>query len=273
MVRHVGRLLHGSSGLRPLELEDNGDLIILIRKMLSVHEEGTVCISKVKSHADESLVRSGQERALDRYRYNRADEAADFGRRRVWPEVTDARRNLSGMCRRWYPVVQVLHRFFIAISRAVVNCDDSSSLAPHQVVDAVRNASLLPGLAHIWESGWFGVLPSVVAADDVRIGPYSVGVLVKMITFLGTLHWTSSGSEMWVGGISYVELLILYELWGGKRLQFEKAVPRCKRVDRPISVSLVPFGPGIGIRRSCKLLGAMLRAVGLFLVWCWLQSL
>ena len=34
----------------------------------------------------------------------------------------------------WYPTVLVLHRFFIAISRAVVNCDDSSSLAPHPLV-------------------------------------------------------------------------------------------------------------------------------------------
>ena len=47
----------------------------------------------------------------------------------------------------------------------------------------------------------------------------------------------------------------------GERSQFEKAVPRCMRVDRPISVSVVPFGPSIDIRRSCKLLGAMLRAL------------
>ena len=63
------------------------------------------------------------------------------------------------------------------------------------------------------------------------------------------------------GGVSYVEVLILYELWAGERLQFEKAVPRCRRVDRPISVSAVSFGPGIDFRRSCKLLGAMLRAL------------
>ena len=103
VVGHVGRPLHGSSGIRLLELEDDGDLIILIRKLLSVQGEGTVCISKVKGHADESLVRNGQVRALDRYGNIRADEAADFGRRGVWPEVTDARRNLSGVCRRWYP--------------------------------------------------------------------------------------------------------------------------------------------------------------------------
>ena len=34
-----------------------------------------------------------------------ADEAADFGRRRVGNTVIDARRNLSGVCGRWYPVI------------------------------------------------------------------------------------------------------------------------------------------------------------------------
>ena len=97
--------------------------------MVFVPGEGSVRISKVKGHADESIVRSGQVRALDRYGNTRADEAADFGRHRVWPEVADARRNLSGVCRWWYPVDLILHRFFIAISRAVVNCDDSSGLA------------------------------------------------------------------------------------------------------------------------------------------------
>ena len=85
--------------------------------------------------------------------------------------------------------------------------------------------------------------------------------MVKLVTFLGFLHWPSAGGDLGPGGISYVELLILYELWAGDRFQFEKAVPRCKRVDRPISVSAVPFGPGIDIRRSCRLLGAMLRAL------------
>ena len=50
-------------------------------------------------------------------------------------------------------------------------------------------------------------------------------------------------------------------LVAGESFQFEKAVPRCKRVDRPISVSAVPYGPRIDIRRSCKLLCAMLRAL------------
>ena len=42
VVRHVGRLLKGLSNVRPLELVDDGDLIILIRKLLSICGEGTV---------------------------------------------------------------------------------------------------------------------------------------------------------------------------------------------------------------------------------------
>ena len=48
VVRHVGRLLDGLSTVRPFELVDDGDLIILIRKLLSIRGAGTVCISKVK---------------------------------------------------------------------------------------------------------------------------------------------------------------------------------------------------------------------------------
>ena len=40
--------------------------------------------------------------------------------------VIDARRNFAGVCSRWRPDVLVLHRFFIAISRAVVNHDGDS---------------------------------------------------------------------------------------------------------------------------------------------------
>ena len=86
---------------RPFKLDDDGDLIGLIRKMLCSRGEGTVCISKVKGHAEEELVRRGQVRELHRDGNKRTDEAADFARRRVCPDVIDARRNLSGVCERW----------------------------------------------------------------------------------------------------------------------------------------------------------------------------
>ena len=74
------------------------------------------------------------------------------------------------------------------------------------------------------------------------------------MSFLGSLHWPAGGLDVGVGGISYVELLILYELWAGERLSLEKA--RYLRPGRPISVSAVPFGPGIDIWLSCRFIGA-----------------
>ena len=39
----------------------------------------------------------------------------------------------------------------------------------------------------------------------------------------------------------------MYDLWVGERLVLEKAVPRYRRPGRPISVWAVPLGPGIDI--------------------------
>ena len=61
-----------------------------------------------------------------------------------------------------------------------------------------------------------------------------------------------------VGGVSFV---------AGERLLLEMSVPKLRRFNRPISVSAVPAGPSIDVWRSCKFLGAMLRALGSFLVF------
>ena len=76
-----------------------------------------------------------------------------------------------------------------------------------------------------------------------------------------SFHWPAGGLDLGVGGISYKELLILYELWAGKRLVLEKAHPRYLRPGRPISVSAVPFGPGSDIWRSCRFIGALMRSL------------
>ena len=60
-----------------------------------------------------------------------------------------------------------------------------------------------------------------------------------------------------------MELLILYELWAGERLSLEKAHPRYLRPGCQISVSAVPFGPGIDIWRSCRFIGALMRSLSL----------
>ena len=53
----------------------------------------------------------------------------------------------------------------------------------------------------------------------------------------------------------------LYELWAGERLSLKKATPRHLRPGRPISVSALPFGPGIDIWRSCRFIGASMRSL------------
>ena len=98
VVRHVGRLLDGCPGSTPFELVNDGDLLLLIDRMLHLRGRDTVWISKVKGHADEDMVLNGRVREVDRLVNNAADEAADFGRGRVGNAVIDARRNLSGVC-------------------------------------------------------------------------------------------------------------------------------------------------------------------------------
>ena len=113
-----------------------------------------VRVTKVKGHADDGMVLDGRVRELDKF----GDDAADFCRRRVGHAVIDARRNLSGECGRWYPVILDLHRFFIAISRAVVHHDGNDGAAPdpifwsagalpqrRRLVHAVRDLAMLPG--------------------------------------------------------------------------------------------------------------------------------
>ena len=95
------------------------------------------------------------------------------GRRRVGHDVVDAKRNFSGVCGRWYPVLLDFHRLFIAISRAVVNHDG-------------RDGGVLPkrrGPPAIWASGWFNIPASAVGAGDIAHWPYSVSLLVKWDAF------------------------------------------------------------------------------------------
>ena len=111
VVRQIGRLLDGCRGAVPFELVNDGDLLLLMDHMLRSRGLDTVRISTVKGHADDGMVLHGQVRREDKLGNDAADEAADFGRQRVSPAVIDARRNLSGVCGRWYPIILDLHRF------------------------------------------------------------------------------------------------------------------------------------------------------------------
>ena len=166
------------------------------------------------------------------------------------------------------------HRSFIAISRAVDNHDGNDGTAPdpmgwsagvlpkrRRIVHAVRNLAMLPGPPALWLGEWVAGQSVTLDADDVAQWPYTPGLLVEWVSFLGSLHWPVHDGDLGMGGISYVELLIFYELWAGERLVLEKAHPPYLRPGRPISVSAVPFGPGMDIWRSCRLIGAMIRSL------------
>ena len=131
-----------------------------------------------------------------------------------------------------------------------------------RLVHAVRDHAFLPGPAGIWDGKWIALEAAPITADDVGTWPYSVGILFKWVAFLSSLHWPAARADLGVGGVSVVEMRILYELWAGERLVLEKAVPRYRRPGRPISVSAVPFGPGIDLWRSrCTPCGTLIAAI------------
>ena len=73
---------------------------------------------------------------------------------------------------------------------------------------------LLPGPLHLWDSGWVGVPPAAVTAEDVCLWPYSVRTLVKLVTFLGSLHWPSAGADLGPGSISYLLSFLSFMSFG-----------------------------------------------------------
>ena len=75
--------MDGDRGSCPVELLNDGDLILLIDRMLERRGRGTVRITKFKGHAEEDMVVDGRVRELDRIGNDAADEAADFGRQRL----------------------------------------------------------------------------------------------------------------------------------------------------------------------------------------------
>ena len=64
-----------------------------------------------------------------------------------------------------------------------------------------------------------------------------------------------------MGGVSFVEILILYELWAAERLVLETALPKFRRRERPITVKAGSGSAETVIWRSCRFVGALFRAL------------
>ena len=134
VVGHVGRIIAGKEPLRLFEILLDGDLLMLIRMMISARGEGSNSVSKVKGHADDDLVRRGRVRLADKNGNDLADDAADRGRVGVRAPIQDARKDFIDGCGKWYPVIRELHRFFLAMARAVVNDDGKGGPRSHGLV-------------------------------------------------------------------------------------------------------------------------------------------
>ena len=276
VVRSIGRLLDADCLAKPLPLVKDGDLVALVHYMIRTRGRDTVRVTKVKGHAKVEDVQHGHVRLIDQQSNVEADIAADLGRRHQSEVLIDARRKLLKARGYWYPVVADLHRFMIAIARVSVNHDGKGGTAPDPLVWdkgskpkarklAIRvNVDLasLPGPPGFLNNDWVQVHAGHITSADISAWPYSVGILVRFTSFLGHLHWPSGTVDMGHFGVSFLELLILFEQWAGHRLLGEKVTRPRVRAGRPISVSSVPVSEGIEIRHGCQFISSLVRALG-----------
>ena len=103
-------------------------------------------------------------------------------------------------------IILDLHRFFIVIARAVVDHDGLGGTAPDPLI---WSAGSLPKRRRLVHAVRFQIPAAAVCAEDVALWPYTPRLLVKWVSFLNSLHWPVRDLDLGVGGVSYVELLIL----------------------------------------------------------------
>ena len=95
-------------------------------------------------------------------------------------------------------MVMVLH---------LIRCDDDALPKRRRVGREERGLAMLPGPSSLWRSEWIRAPFAAVTADDVVHGHTQ---LVSLLPFVCTLHWPVAEDNLWRGGVSYVEMLILY---------------------------------------------------------------
>ena len=118
-------------------------------------------------------------------------------------------------------------------------------------------------LAHLVSSIILGVQVSAgrITGADIAAWPYIVSILIRFTSFLDTLHWPSGSDDFGHFGVSFLELLILFEQWTGHRLLSEKVTRPRIRANRPILIPSVPVSEGIEIRHGCQFISSLVRAL------------
>ena len=110
-------------------------------------------------------------------------------------------------------------------------------------------------------NSWIQVHVGRITDADIASWPYSVSILVRFTSFLGTVHWPTGSVDMGHFGISFLELLILFEQWAGHRLLSERVTWPHIRAGRPILFPSVPVSEGIEMRHGCQFLSSLIRAL------------
>ena len=192
--------------------------------MIRTRGRDTVRVTKVKGHAKDDDVQQGRVRLTDQQGNIEAGLAADLGRRHQPDLLITARRRLLQVRSHWYPIMTDLHRFMIAIARVSVNHDGRGGTAPDPLVwnqgsrPKVRKLAVrvtvdlasLPGPPGFLNNSWVqvhaGHITGHITDADIASWPYSVSILVRFTSFLGTLHWPSDSRDFGHFGISFLEL-------------------------------------------------------------------
>ena len=102
---------------------------------------------------------------------------------------------------------------------------------------------------------------SSISGADIAAWPYSVGILIGFTSFLHTLHWPTHSDDFGHFGVSFLELLILFEQWAGHWLLSEKVTRPHVRANRPFLIPSVPVSEGIETRHGCQSLSSLVRAL------------
>ena len=250
--RTVGRLLDRDCLDKLLPLVKGGALVALVQYMIRTGGRETVRVTEIKGHAEDADVESGRVRLEDQVGNAEADTAADLGRRHQSEVLIDAGRRLLKARSYWYPIMLDLHRFMIAVARVSVNHDGRGGTAPDPLVwgqggrPKARKLAVgvnvdvasLPGPLGFLGGPWIQVNGGHISGRDVAAWPYSVGMLFRFTSFLATLHWPTVSDDIGHFGVSFLELLILFEQWAGHLLLSEKVTRPHVRANRPTFDSL-----------------------------------
>ena len=178
--------------------------------------------------------------------------------------------------RYWYPIILDLHKFMVAISRIEVNHDGYGGTAPDAIVwdrggivkprasslRLIVDHATLPGPPGFLDSTWCTLYPLPITREDVAVWPYSVNILLEFSSFLASLHWPQDGTDLGKFGVSYFELLLMFEIYAGHRLHAEKAVRPHLRPRTPLVFSGFSVGLGQEIQHGCQFLHSLFRALG-----------